>query len=111
MAKQKKATDQSKSIRHEGKESTVLSAGYATFLADHLSRDLASEFPQMAGFSRHNLYRMRAFYLGYSRTDPFVAQPVRQLPAAVLKPLLGELNAERPATALTAIPWGQSGGN
>ena len=33
---------------------------------------------------------------------------MRQLPAAVLKSLLGELNSERPAAALTAIPWGQN---
>jgi predicted nuclease of restriction endonuclease-like (RecB) superfamily len=98
---------------------------------DHLARDLAREFPQMAGFSRHNLYRMRAFYLAYSRTDSIVAQPVLQLaarrkttgprassamvaqpvlplPAAILKPLVRELNARQPAGALTAIPWGQN---
>jgi predicted nuclease of restriction endonuclease-like (RecB) superfamily len=98
---------------------------------DRLSNDLAKAFPQMAGFSRPNLYRMRAFYLGYSQTaaivaqpvrqlpvegkspavragSEIVAQPVRQLPAAILKPLVEELNSERPAAALTAIPWGQN---
>jgi predicted nuclease of restriction endonuclease-like (RecB) superfamily len=96
-----------------------------------LSGDLAKEFPQMARFSRHNLYRMRAFYLGYSRTgsivaqpvrqlpvggktpgiragSEIVAQPVRQLPAAILQTLVGELNPEQPAAALTAILLGQN---
>jgi predicted nuclease of restriction endonuclease-like (RecB) superfamily len=36
------------------------------------------------------------------------AQPVRPLPAAILKPLVGELDPERPAAALTALPWGQN---
>ena len=98
---------------------------------DHLSRDLTRAFPQMAGFSRHNLYRMRAFYLGYSQADSIVAQavlqlpvagktpgvptgseivaqPVLHLPAAILRPLVQELNPERPANALTVIPWGQN---
>jgi hypothetical protein len=46
--------------------------------------------------------------LCYSRADSIVAQPVRQLPAAILKSLVGELNPERPAAALAAIPWGQN---
>jgi predicted nuclease of restriction endonuclease-like (RecB) superfamily len=98
---------------------------------DRLSSDLVKTFPQMAGFSRHNLYRMRAFYLGYSRANSIVAQPVLQLPkerknrgiptgtefvaqpvlqmrAANLKPLIGELNPEQPPAILTAIPWGQN---
>src|SRR5438105_4128571 len=106
MTKQKKATNLSKGIRHGGKLSAALPAGYPIFLADlkarvraaqlraavsvnrelivlywdigkaiverqkqhkwgdqvidRLSSDLAKEFPQMAGFSRPNLYRMRA---------------------------------------------------
>jgi predicted nuclease of restriction endonuclease-like (RecB) superfamily len=46
--------------------------------------------------------------LGYSRSDSIVAQPVLQLPAAILKPLVEELNPEQPAAALAAIPWGQN---
>ncbi len=154
MTKQKKATNLSKSVPHDGKRSAALPAGYAPFLADlkarvraaqlraavsvnrdlivlywdigkaiverqnnhkwgdqvidRLSSDLARKFPQMAGFSRPNLYRMRAFYFAYSQASSIVAQPVRQLPAAVLQPLIAELNAERPAATLTSIPWGQN---
>jgi predicted nuclease of restriction endonuclease-like (RecB) superfamily len=75
---------------------------------DHLARDLTSAFPQMAGFSRPNLYRMRAFYLGYSPGKPIVAQAVRQLPATASKSLAEELKAERLAPVLAAIPWGQN---
>jgi predicted nuclease of restriction endonuclease-like (RecB) superfamily len=48
---------------------------------DRLSRDLTKEFPQMAGFSRFNLYRMRTFFLAHSPAEAIVAQPVLQLAA------------------------------
>src|ERR1700683_1000081 len=48
---------------------------------DLLARDLIAAFPQMAGFSRANLYRMRAFYLGYDEAAAIVARAVRQLPS------------------------------
>ena len=46
---------------------------------DRLSRDLMREFPKMAGFSRDNLYRMRAFYLSYAEGAEIVAQLVPQI--------------------------------
>jgi len=36
---------------------------------DQLARDLMREIPATAGFSEHNLYRMRAFYLGYDKEE------------------------------------------
>ena len=51
-------------------------------MIDRLSRDLSKEFPEVAGFSRMNLYRMRTFFLAYSSADAIVAQPVLQLPGA-----------------------------
>jgi DUF1016 N-terminal domain len=52
---------------------------WGDLMIDRLSRDLRLEFPEMAGFSRQNLYRMRAFYLGYACENSIVSQPVRQL--------------------------------
>ena len=39
--------------------------GWGDEVLDRLSRDLRHEFPEMQGFSRTNLYRMRAFYMAY----------------------------------------------
>jgi hypothetical protein len=58
---------------------------------DRLSRDLSREFPNMAGFSRMNLYRMRTFFLAYAPANAIVAQPVLQLPGSgKLQQAIGE---------------------
>jgi len=40
----------------------------------NLSKDLKSEFPDMEGFSKSNLYYMRQFYLFYSKEDEIFHQ-------------------------------------
>lgn len=55
-------------------------AGWGDEVLERLSRDLRHEFPEVQGFSRANLYRMRAFYLAYRDIQEFVAQLVRQIP-------------------------------
>jgi predicted nuclease of restriction endonuclease-like (RecB) superfamily len=47
---------------------------------EQIAQDLKSAFPGVEGFSRANLYRMRAFYLAYADQPEFVAQAGRQLP-------------------------------
>lgn len=49
--------------------------GWGTGVLEKVARDLQNEFPGVEGFSRSNLFRMKAFYLAYSK----VAQAVRQL--------------------------------
>ena len=39
--------------------------GWGAKVIDRLAADLRSEFPEMSGLSRTNVYRMRAFYLAY----------------------------------------------
>lgn len=98
---------------------------------DRLSRDLQREFPEMAGLSRQNLYRMRAFYLGYSGgraivprlagqlgdsgstdsnkgTSIIVPQAVGQLPPAIAEQLQAELGTGSVPPSATAIPWGHN---
>jgi predicted nuclease of restriction endonuclease-like (RecB) superfamily len=98
---------------------------------DRLSRDLIREFPKIAGFSRDNLYRMRAFYLSYAEGAEIVAQSVPQLgsrpptgpskasyikvahavpqlPAAVLKQLGAELDGKNVPASAAALPWGHN---
>ncbi|MCI0490535.1 MAG: PDDEXK nuclease domain-containing protein [Blastocatellia bacterium] len=55
-------------------------AGWGNAVLDRLSKDLIHTFPEIKGFSRANLYRMRAFYLAYRNQSEFVAQLVRQIP-------------------------------
>ncbi|RUL84575.1 PDDEXK nuclease domain-containing protein [Tautonia sociabilis] len=63
---------------------------------DRLGRDLQAEFPGVSGFSRTNLYRMRAFYLAYKDTPEIVPQPV------------GRLAEGGPPEAVAAVPWGHN---
>lgn len=62
--------------------------GWKAQVIDRLCRDIQNEFPGIEGFSKSNIFRMRAFYLGYAR----VAQAVR---------LLNDLPIAR-------IPWGHN---
>lgn len=45
-----------------------------------LADDLQAAFPDMQGFSRTNVYRMRAFYRAYRNEGAIVPQAVGQLP-------------------------------
>ncbi len=56
-------------------------------LIDRLSKDLATEFPDMKGFSRSNLMYIKKCYLFFSQSDQFVQQLVGQI---------------------TRIPWGHN---
>ncbi|MET3948750.1 putative nuclease of restriction endonuclease-like (RecB) superfamily [Arthrobacter sp. UYCu512] len=46
---------------------------------DRLARDLRTEFPHMKGFSRSNLYNMRAFAAAWNGPEPIVRTPSGQL--------------------------------
>lgn len=47
---------------------------------EQIAKDLKASLSGIEGFSKANLYRMRAFYLAYSDEAQIVAQLVRQLP-------------------------------
>ncbi len=59
---------------------------------DRLATDLQQEFPGETGFSRQNVYRMRAFFLAYSDQMAIVSQAARQLP-------------DTPPEPLASLPW------
>lgn len=50
-------------------------SGWGSNFIENIAKDLQNEFPGIEGFSRSNLFRMRAFYIKYTK----VARPVRQL--------------------------------
>ncbi len=47
---------------------------------EQIALDLKAALPGVTGFSKANLYRMRAFYSAYSNDSQIVAQAVRQIP-------------------------------
>jgi predicted nuclease of restriction endonuclease-like (RecB) superfamily len=53
--------------------------GWGAKVIDHLAADLQRAFPGVAGFSRINIHRMRAFYLAYTKELIIVSQPAIQL--------------------------------
>ena len=65
-----------------GREITTRQAahGWGNSVLLTLANDLQSAFPGVAGFSRTNIYRMRAFYLAYRDQGANVPQAVGQLP-------------------------------
>jgi predicted nuclease of restriction endonuclease-like (RecB) superfamily len=95
-----------------------------------LADDLQREFPGIAGLSQQNLYRMRAFYLGYSRQgtifpqavgklrapaanskkaiSKIFPQAVGKLPATAIEQLQAELSGEDVPPSVAAIPWGHN---
>jgi len=69
--------------------------GYGKRVVEMLSGDLRREFPEMAGLSALNLWRMRAFYLAYAVSDQKLSQAVTE--------------SVRAAIDLVALlPWGHN---
>lgn len=59
---------------------------------DRLARDLRAEFPHMKGFSRTNVYHMRAFAASWNGPEPIVQTPSGQLSWSHNVVLLNKLN-------------------
>jgi predicted nuclease of restriction endonuclease-like (RecB) superfamily len=53
---------------------------WGDYVLKRLAHDLKIAFPDMNGFSRTNLYRIRAFYLAWREAGEFVPQAVGQIP-------------------------------
>lgn len=54
--------------------------GWGTSVVDSLEKDLKTEFPDVKGFSRRNLFYMKRFYTFYRDNFKFVQQLVAQIP-------------------------------
>ncbi len=68
--------------------------GWGARVIDRHSHDLRRAFPDMAGFSARNLKYMRAFAEAYP-DEPFVQQPVAQIPWGHNTVLLDRLKGTR----------------
>lgn len=84
--------------------------GWGNSVLHTLAKDLQAAFPRVSGFSRTNLYRIRAFYLAYRECGENVPQAVGQIPWAHNVILLEKVKdpATREWYALAAFEHGWS---
>lgn len=68
--------------------------GWGKGVVDRLAGDIQKTFPGLQGFSPSNVWRMRSFYLAYTKDVTILAQPVR------------ELDGQSLPLAAAEIPWG-----
>lgn len=57
--------------------------GWGTKIIEKLAKDIQSAFPGIEGFSRTNIFRMRAFYTAY-QTSPPTGGLFKDVPPAIL---------------------------
>ena len=58
--------------------------GWGNSVVENLSKDLKSEFPNMKGFSRRNLFYMKKFYNFYKSDFEKVQRLVAQIPWGII---------------------------
>jgi hypothetical protein len=83
-------------------------SGWGTKVIDHLADDLQQEFPGVSGFSRTNVYRMRALYLAYGGSKDFVPQAVGQSVRGSVPQVVGRIRVPNLPDVVANIPWGWS---
>ncbi len=81
--------------------------GWGRSTVERLAADLQNAFPGIQGFSRTNIFRMRAFFLAYSNAE-VVPQAVGQLnDEAIVAQPVGQFEATPPEVVLN-LPWGHN---
>jgi predicted nuclease of restriction endonuclease-like (RecB) superfamily len=70
--------------------------GWGKAIVERLAGDLQREFPGVSGFSRNNIWYMRAFYLAWTEDIRDLQQPV------------GEMGGANLPQAVREIPWGHN---
>ena len=81
--------------------------GWGNSVVEKLASDIQKEFPGIEGFSPRNVWRMRAFYLAWTPSEPAplaIGKKVRKkLPRAV-----ADLSSRFLPQAVAEIPWGHN---
>lgn len=77
-------------------------------LINHVASDLKTEFPDLKGFSRENLYYMKRLYLAYSQQLEFVEQAVPQLQNEKMEQIVPQNQKVDIKLMLSSIPWGHN---
>jgi hypothetical protein len=70
--------------------------GWGRSVVEQLATDLQAAFPGVAGFSPQNVWKMRAFFLGWAGEPTNLSQAVR------------DLCDLQPPPAVMALPWGHN---
>ncbi|MCK5851415.1 DUF1016 family protein [bacterium] len=88
-------------------------SNWGSKLIEQVATDLKSEFPDLTGFSRSNLYSMRQFYLFYNQHDLIVQQLVGQIEDIkketkneIVQQVAGQFQKNEIVQKLKLIPWG-----
>jgi hypothetical protein len=63
-----------------GKEIPSKQNTWGSNIIESVAKELNSEFPDMKGFSRRNLYAIRRWHLFYNSKYEFVSQSVARIP-------------------------------
>jgi predicted nuclease of restriction endonuclease-like (RecB) superfamily len=79
--------------------------GWGKSVIERLAGDLQKAFPGVGGFSKGNVWRMRAFYLAYTQDVANLAQAARQLTTANLAQAARELDRPALPQAALNLPW------
>ena len=80
--------------------------GWGRSTVERLAADLQKAFPGISGFSRTNIFRMRAFFLAYGIFQ--VPQPVGESSRVAIVPQpVGQLD-DAPPEAVLNLPWGHN---
>ena len=77
--------------------------GWGKSVVERLAADLQREFPGVGGFSAANIWRMRAFYLAY--TKEVLARAARESKSQKLAQAARELDGRNLPSAVREIPW------
>jgi len=92
--------------------------GYGKQVVERLAKDLKKEFPDMAGLSSLNLWRMRSFYIGWTKglqklqqavgvsSSEILSQAVTELPERKLSQPVTEFVV--PPEPMASLPWGHN---
>jgi predicted nuclease of restriction endonuclease-like (RecB) superfamily len=78
--------------------------GWGDAVVERFATDLRAEFPDMHGFSRANVWRMRQFYETCTSPD-FLAQLARELPKSEPAPATADFLAQAARELAAALPW------
>ena len=79
--------------------------GWGKAVVEHLAADIRVEFLNLGGFSAGNIWRMRAFYLAYTKNAGFLAQAARESSDENLAQAAREIDGKNLPKATSGIPW------
>ncbi len=83
--------------------------GWGRAVVERLADDIQKSFPGMGGFSRTNVFRMRAFYLAYKGPAEIVPQAVGQAKSGrKVAQAVGQVSEKGPPAAVANLPWGHN---